>query len=96
MNLISNWKEGNVAFTCFQSVASSEISKYRTYILEGKTSRLVKECAIKRIQWSKAQGHKVVIVSASVESRLKDCFKTQGLDLFEERQVAVETIIVES
>jgi HAD superfamily hydrolase (TIGR01490 family) len=82
LKLISNWKAKEILLSYFfkkWSAQNFQIIAHR-YSRE-KLPRLIKKSAIERIQWHKAQGHKVVIVSASVDSWLKGWCEIQGLDL---------------
>jgi len=47
--------------------------------------KIVRPIAIKKIQWHKKQGHKVVIVSASIESWLKKWCEKNNIDLIATR-----------
>ncbi len=44
-------------------------------------SKIVRPEALKRIDWHQRQGHKVVVVSASIKSWLSHWCRTQGIDL---------------
>jgi len=71
-NYFKNWHVDR-----FQKIAN-------VYSLE-KVNKITRLKAIKKIEWHKSQGHKVVIVTASIECWLKSWCDIRGLDIISTR-----------
>lgn len=77
LNIISNniAKEKMISFF-FKNWSSVKFQKLSDQYSLQKIDQIVRPYAMERIQWHKKQGHKVIIVSASIECWLKLwCFK---------------------
>ena len=82
LKIITNDQMKQFALSYFFKGMSEEnfnniAGKYSLYQLEN----IVREEALKRILWHQVKGHRVVIVSASVENWLKPWCKKQGVEL---------------
>lgn len=80
--LIPNYKAKQITFSYFFKGMSKEffLQMANEYSLE-HIDTIVRSQAIQKIQYHKDQGHKIVIVSASIESWLKPWCSEHNLDL---------------
>ncbi len=64
----------------FKGVALEEFQKLADLYAETKLTKLIRPKALERIKWHKKQGHRLLIISASVEHYLKPWAKVQGFE----------------
>lgn len=86
INLIPNYiaKEKLISHF-FKNYDADQFKSIADQYSTEEIDKIVRATAIKKIQWHKAQEHKVVIVSASIESWLKKWCEKQGIDLIATR-----------
>jgi phosphatidylglycerophosphatase C len=81
-NIISNAKaKENVLNFFFRGWSVDRFRKAAYSYSREKLSLITNKTAMDRINWHKQEGHKVVVVSASFESLLKDWCSEQNIDL---------------
>jgi len=82
LRLIPNYKAKQIMLTYFfKGVNEKEFKKVANEYSLRHIDTILRLEAMKRIQWHKEQGHKVVIVSASIECWLKPWCKENNLEL---------------
>ena len=67
--------------TFFKNEPIAEFDRLAALFCEQKVPQLIKADALSRIQWHKSQGHRVIIVSASLENWIEPWANKQGIEV---------------
>jgi len=77
-----NWRAKEIVFSYF--FEDWDIERFEKMALQyshDKLPRIMRKIALERINWHKSRGHKIIIVSASIECWLKGWCQIHQLDL---------------
>ena len=81
LRLIPNWQAKEAFFTHYLSnLTEEQLTKLGNNFAEQNISTLLRPEALQRLRWHQNQGHKVVLVSASLEAYLVPWGKKMGFD----------------
>ena len=82
LKLITNYKAKEIMLSYFfKGINEKEFKKVAKEYSLNHIDKIVRPKAMKKIKWHKSQGHKVVIVSASIECWLKPWCDKNSLEL---------------
>jgi phosphatidylglycerophosphatase C len=82
LKIVPNWKAKEIVLTYFFKGWPEERFEYTaSQYSRGRLLKLIKNDYMEKINRHKAQGHKVAVVTASVDYWLNDWCKLNGLDL---------------
>jgi len=86
LKLILNYRAKEIMLSYFfKGVSEQQFKKLATEYSLNHIDKIVRPKAMKKIKWHKSQGHKVVIVSASIECWLKPWCDKNSLELIATR-----------
>ena len=86
LKVLPNWKAKEISLTYFfNNWPVDQFQKIADDYSKNKISSIVKKSALEKIQWHKAQGHTVVVVSASPENYLSSWCQTYDIALIATR-----------
>ena len=86
LKIMPNWKAKEISLTYFfNDWPVDQFQEIADDYSQNKLSSIVKKSALEKIQWHKAQGHTVVVVSASPENYLNNWCQTYDLALIATR-----------
>lgn len=82
LKIITNEKAKQIVLSFFfKGLSKEEFYKIGDTYCEKRISAIVKDDAVQRIEWHKQQGHRVVVISASLKGWLSGWCEKQGVDL---------------
>ncbi len=80
--IVPNWKAKEISLTLFfKGWPVNNFQQIANDYSQDKLPLIVKKSALKKISWHKTQGHKIVVVSASLEDYLHNWCENLTIDL---------------